>query len=214
MAVTVGTNGTNYILKTLWPQSRVENLVYPDHPLLAMMPKDEKFYGENMYLAVRGVDTQGRSAAFSTAAAAAGSHNGKRFLLTRVSDYQVCVLSTEAILASKSDKGALIKHLDTEIESGMNNIGKSLAVSLYRGKSGVIGRVGSVSGGVITLSNVNDVTSFEVGMVLNANPTLTGTSGDMRSGEHDFRRGPRRRHRHLHGDHLEHRSERLFVPEG
>jgi len=179
MAVTIS---TNYLLKTLWPQSRVENLVYPDHPFLALIPKMESFYGENMYLAVRGADSQGRSAAFATAQAAAGAHAGKRFLLTRATDYQVCALTTEAIMAAKNDKGALIRNLDTEIESGMNNISKSLAVSLFRGQSGVLGAVGAVSANAvspatITLSNINDVTSFEVGMVLTFNATKAAGAG-------------------------------------
>lgn len=180
MGVTVA--NSTYILKTLWPQKRVENTVYRDHALLAMIPKDTNFVGQNMILAVRYADSQGRSAAFATAQTNAGNHQGATFTLTRKSDYQVVKLTTEAILASKNDKGALIKNLDTEMDSGMNNIGKSLATALFRGSSGAIGQsVGIPTATTITLANINDVTSFEVGMVLQANATKTGASGAMKT---------------------------------
>lgn len=176
MAVTVTSTDMKAILKTLWPQSRVENLVYKKHPLLAMLPKDEGFYGENMVLAVRFADTQGRSATFSTAQANATAFQARKFVLTRAKDYQVITLETEAILASKKDKGALIKALDTEMQSGMNNISKSLATALYRGQSGAIGNLASDpgTGTTLALANINDVTSFEVGMKIVFAATATG----------------------------------------
>lgn len=174
--MSVSVSNSAYILKTLWPQRRVVNTVYKDHAFLAMIPKNEQFYGENMVIAVRYADTQGRSASFSTAQAAAGNHAGVRFYLTRAADYQVVSLSTEAILASKNDRGALIKNLDTEMQSGMNNIAKSLATALFRGRSGYVGRIGAVAASSITLANINDVSSFEVGMVLVASATKTGSN--------------------------------------
>lgn len=174
--MTVSVTNSAYILKTLWPQKRVVNEVYKDHAFLAMVPKSEQFYGENMVIAVRIADTQGRSASFSTAQAAAGNHQGKRFYITRASDYQVVSLSTEAILASKNDRGALIKNLDTEMQSGMNNISKSLATALYRGQSGYLARIGAITSATITLANINDVTSFELGMILVASASKTGAN--------------------------------------
>lgn len=166
MAVLVTDTDVKAVLKTLWPQERVENMVYPDHPLLAMIAKDKNFYGENMVLAVRTGDTQGRSATFSDAQANASRFQARKFILTRAKDYQVVSLETEAILATKNDRGALIKALDTEMESGMNNIMKSLAVSLFRGRSGEIGALSADpgTGTTFTLKNINDVTNFEVDM--------------------------------------------------
>ncbi len=176
MAVSVSSTDVKAILKTLWPQSRVENMVYKDHPLLAMLAKDEGFYGENLVLAVRYADTQGRSADFATAQSNAGSFAARKFILTRAKDYQVVSLETEAILASEKDKGALIKVLDTEMTSGMNNISKSLATAVYRGQSGALAQTASDpgTGTTIALANINDVTSFEVGMKIVFAATKTG----------------------------------------
>lgn len=180
LPTTVNTTTSAAILKTLWPQERVENTVYEDNPLLAMLPKSEKFHGANMVLAVRYADTQGRSAAFATAQALKGAYAAAKFTLTRTKNYQLFTLDTESILAAENDRGALISNLDTEISSAMNNIGRSQAINLYQDGSGVRGRRSSASTNVITLTDVNDVTNFEVNMTVQAAATKTGA---IRSGD-------------------------------
>lgn len=172
----VTTTNTAAILKTLWPQNRVDDLVYKDHPLYAMIPKREDFYGANLVLAFRYADSQGRSSSFAKAQANVGNFASAKVTLTRVKDYQICQLDSEAIEASENDKGALIAALDTELESGFNNISRSLATALYGTGSGSIGRVGSFTTTVITLKNIDDVAKFEVGMKLTASATDTGAT--------------------------------------
>lgn len=172
MGVTVANSA--YILKTLWPQSRVENTVYQDHPFLAMVPKSEGFHGENMVIAVRYADSQGRSASFSAAQAMIGNHQGIKFTLTRVPDYQLVSLATEAILAAENDKGALIRNLDTEMASGYNNLSASLARALQGNGKGAVGRRGSVSGSTLTMKNLSDIAKIEKGMQLGASGTDGG----------------------------------------
>lgn len=167
-----------YALKRLWPQSRIENEVYPDHPLLAMIPKDTNFVGDSLVLALRYADPQGRSADFATAQANITANKGARFLLTRASDYQLVRLTTEVIQASKNDAGALVRTLDTEMQAGMNNIGASLARALYGDGTGYIGQSNSTAS-PITLVNANDIVNFEVGMTIVAAATTTGA---IRSG--------------------------------
>lgn len=169
----VTTTTTAAILKTLWPQGRVDNMVYKDHPLFAMMPKSEAFFGANLVLAVRYADSAGRSATFAKAQANVGAFASSKFTLTRVKDYQICQLDSEAIEASENDKGALIAALDTELESGFNNISRSLATALYGTGSGSIGRVGSFTATAITLKNIDDVAKFETGMKLVASSADT-----------------------------------------
>lgn len=178
MATTSVANISN-ILKTLWPQDRVFNEVYPDHPFLMRLPKATNFTGDSLYLAVRYGDGQGRSVSFSAAQAAASAPKHARFNLTRSKNYQVYRIEGEAIEAARSDEGSLVRTLDDEIKGSLNNITKDLAVNVFRGRSGNIGAIGSVAAGppaTITLSNAADVTSFEVGMVLVASATSTGAN--------------------------------------
>ena len=178
MASTSIANISN-ILKTLWPQDRVFNEVYPDHPFVMRLPKATNFVGDSLYLAVRYGDGQGRSVSFLAAQAAASAPKYARFNLTRSKNYQVYQIDGEAIEAARADEGALVRTLDDEIRGSLNNITKDLAVNLFRGRSGNIGAISArtaANPGSITLSNIADVTSFEVGMVLVASATLTGAN--------------------------------------
>lgn len=178
MATTTVSNIQN-VLKNLWPQNRVENEVYPDHPFLSRITKDENFSGTDIKLVVRIGDGQGRGVTLSSAQSRASAPQYRRFSLTRSKNYQVFRIEGEAIEAAKNDVGSLVRTLDDEIKGSINNITKDLAVNMFRGRSGNIGSISSVSAGppaTITLSNVADVTSFEVGMVLVASATPTGAN--------------------------------------
>lgn len=178
MATTTVSNIQN-VLKNLWPQDRVVNEVYPDHPFLARITKDEAFTGEDIKLVVRTRDGQGRAVTLANAQTRASAPSHSRFALTRSKNYQVFRIEGEAIEASRNDAGALVRALDDEIKGSINNITKDLAVNLFRGRSGNIGAIGSVTNGppaTITLSNAADVTSFEVGMILVASATSTGAN--------------------------------------
>lgn len=167
------------VLKNLWPQSRVENEVYPDHPFLSRITKDENFVGTDIKLVVRIGDGQGRGVTLSSAQSRASAPQYRRFSLTRSKNYQVFQIEAEAIEAARNDTGALVRTLDDEIKGSINNITKDLAVNMFRGRSGNIGAIGSVAAGppaTITLSNVADVTSFEVGMILVASSTSVGAN--------------------------------------
>ena len=169
------------ILKNLWPQDRVINEVYPDHPFLARVPKMEEFGAEDIRLAVRIGDPQGRGITVASAQARDTSSAFRRFVLTRSRNYQIFRIEAEAIEASRGDVNALVSILDDDMRGAINNISKDLAVNLFRGRSGVLGSIGAIAAGppaTITLSNAADVTSFEVGMVLVA---ATGVTAANRS---------------------------------
>jgi hypothetical protein len=167
-------------LKTLYSEKKIENLVYKDNALLAMMPKMERFFGENLKQPLIYGNPQSRSATFSNALAqqAGSSAQLKAFLLTRVRDYALAQIDNETLKASESDMGAFLRAAQVQIDGAMQSISRSLAVSQYRNGSGSIGNIGSsaLGGSVITLSNPDDVTNFEVGMVLQVSGTDGGTS--------------------------------------
>jgi hypothetical protein len=164
-----------HLLKRMYSQRRVQNLVYQDNPLLALIPK-KQFRGASEAITVRHVDPMGRSAAFATAQANISPNKGVQFLLTTVADYQLYAMSFEAILAGRGDAATLLSTLDTEVSGSLNNASRSLAIQLYGSGSGKVGKIATagITGEVITLSNANDVTNFEVGQVIVAD---TGTEG-------------------------------------
>jgi hypothetical protein len=169
----------DYALKTLYPDG-VTPLVYKNNPLLAMLQKNTKFFGRNKVVDVIYANTQGRSATFANAQANAGSHKGIAFTITRKSDYADIVLDRETIKAAGNDEGAVVDALETETNSAIQVLKNSLAHAVWGDGTGKIGKVASFTGATITLTDVNDAVSFEVGKVINLSSTLSG--GAVRSG--------------------------------
>lgn len=152
-------------LKQHYTSDRVENMVYRDNPLLALMPKYEQFGGENLKLPIKYGIPQGRSATFATAQANKTNTQFKAFLLTRSKDYSLASIDNETIEASKGNANAFMEAATTEIDGAIESVTRALAIDLYGSGSGSRGQVSvSATGTSLTLKSIEDVTNFEVGM--------------------------------------------------
>lgn len=152
-------------LKQHYTNDRIENMVYKDNPLLAMLPKMTDFGGKNLPIPIIYGNPQGRSATFSTAQANKTASKISDFVLTRNHDYALASIDNETLEASKGNQNAFMEAATTEIDGAINSVTRSLAISLYRTGSGSIGQVTSSSTGTsITLVEAADVTNFEVNM--------------------------------------------------
>lgn len=99
------------------------------------------------------------------------------FLLTRVQDYSIATIDNQTMLASRTDKMAFLEGSKLVIDGAIRSCTNSTASGIFRSGTGSIGQIsGSVSTGVITLSNTNDIVQFEVNMVLQANATDGGAT--------------------------------------
>lgn len=157
-------------LKQHYTSDRVENMVYRDNPLMAMLPKYEQFGGENLKLPIKFGIPQGRSATFSTAQANKTNSQYKAFLLTRSKDYSLASIDNETIDASKGNSNAFFEAATSEIDGAIEACTRSLAIDLYGNGSGSRGQVTSVGGPFtgtsLQLESIEDITNFEVGMEL------------------------------------------------
>jgi len=154
-------------LKEHYKPLRVQNMVYKDNPLLAMMPKYTKFGGENMPIPLIYSNPQRRSATFATGQANTSTSALKQFLLTRVKDYSFASITGESIKATERDSDAFLRYATMEIDGALHSLTRSLAVAMYRDGSGSIGQSEDNPNGSyadLTLINADDVTNFEVGM--------------------------------------------------
>lgn len=143
-----------------------EDTVYEPSPVLALMPKDENFYGESMRLPLKIGDVQGGSAGFSEAqsGASAASSTERAFSLTHNVLYSLAQLSGSVI--RRSEKEAILKALDTEVESAMNTLACDLSHQVYRNGYGSRGTIAGVSGSTFQCTNADDVMHFKKGMRL------------------------------------------------
>jgi hypothetical protein len=165
----------NAALKELYDGQVVENLVYADNPFLAMVPKKTDFGGKYKPVPIITGVSQGRSSTFANALANQTAVEIESFLLTRVSDYSIATIDNQTMLASKTDKMAFLEGSKILIDGAIRSLTNSLASALFRSGTGSIGQIGSISTGVITLTNPADVVQFEVNMTLKAAQTDGGT---------------------------------------
>jgi len=153
-------------LKEHYKPLRVQNMVYKDNPLLAMMPKYTKFGGENMPIPLIYSNPQRRSATFATGQSNTSTSALKQFVLTRVKDYGFASITGESIKATERDSDAFLRYATMEIDGALHSLTRSLAVAMYGDGSGSIGTlsVDPGTGTTYTLTNAENITNFEVGM--------------------------------------------------
>lgn len=171
-----------FAMKQLYTDAAVRKLVYKDNPLHALLPKYENATGENIPTPLLYGNPQARSATFSVAKSQSASANSKgvKFLVTRAKDYAIATVDGETMKASANDPGAFMSAASTEFDGALNSLTRSLAVSEYGDGSGAIGQIvaepaeGATT--VVTLTDPEAITNFEVGQVLNLYAALTGGS--------------------------------------
>ncbi len=178
-------------LKEIYTNDEIERLTLNDHPFLAMLLKDENFYGDSLPIPVIYGSPQGRSADFTQALANQTSTLAKKFVLTRVADYCVSAIEGEVMDASENDAGAFLEARVAEFDGAFQSIAQSLSTALFRNGTGSIGRIGANVGAttidgtnptidwglsepVMRLATVADIVNFEVGMSLSFSATDGG----------------------------------------
>jgi len=165
----------NEALKEHYKPDRVREMTYKDNPLLAIMPKYERFGGENMPIPLILANPQRRSANFKSAQDNTSVSTVKQFLLTRIRDYSFAVIEHEAIQASQNNADAFVRYATMEIDGAMNSLTRSLAIAMYRDGSGSLGVLSTdpLNTKVLTLTNPQNISNFEVGMELNVASSAT-----------------------------------------
>lgn len=165
-------------LKQYYTNDMVENMVYKDNPLHALLPKMTMFGGKNLPIPIIYANPQGRSKTFATAQANKTPSKITDFVLTRNHDYGLASIDNETMLASQGNKNAFMEAATTEIDGALQAVTRSLAIAEYRDGSGTIGRVANTTFtvAVATLVNADDVTNFEVGQEIQFSSAATSAT--------------------------------------
>lgn len=154
-------------LKEYYSDRKLEKLIYPKRPLLALIKKVEKFPGTAFITPMNYAHNQSIAAKFDIAQDAASGTTGKyeRFAVTRVKLYGVCNIDGEVMGASEDDAGAFVSARTAEIDGQIEAVSNRLEAALFDSGWGDIGQVatGGVSGSTITLSVTSQIHRVEVG---------------------------------------------------
>lgn len=167
-------------LKEMYPADVVQNMTYEDRPFYAMLNKDENFYGELRKVPLQYGNTNNRSTSFTVAKAGNGYIRTAGFNVERVSNYSFASIDNETILATESNDGAFMQAMERSMKGAFDSLANSLGFGVIADGSYKIGQRSSVSAGVMTLTDDNDVVNFEVGTEFQACATLSG--GTVRTG--------------------------------
>jgi len=158
------------ILKEYYTNQRVTQLTYKDCPFYALLPKHKDFFGDSYPLPMRVTNPQGASNTFANAQAQKTASNYKKFSLTRVRDYSLASISTEAMLASENNAGAFLQLATAEIDGAIETMKRRMGWAIYGDGSGAIGAIAaepSVAGTTtVAFVNVEDIVKIEVGQTI------------------------------------------------
>lgn len=176
MATTHTTATLDAVLKELYKGQAVQNLVYDEsaRTFLSMVKKNP-FVGKKYPLPIVYEDSVGTGAVFNTAQDNIGTSLPEAFEVTTTREYSIARISTEALMASKNDKGAFLNGLKHTVDSALNALSNRLEAGCFRDGSGQIGRIGSgVATTTVVLSNAEDIVNIRIGQKLVTSASKTG----------------------------------------
>lgn len=165
-----------FIYKREYSDHQIADLTLRDHVWYAMCPKEGGFGGDSFLYPVRYGNPQGVSGTFARARANAKSSKGKQFRALRTSKFGIVTIDGEAALAAMEREGAFFNLLTMETDNVLEEVGDSLAFDFYRDTTGLRGRVSSIAGNVLTLTDPEDARNFKEGMTIISDDTITGLS--------------------------------------
>lgn len=157
------------LLKERYTTEKIEDLTQKERPLWAMFPKDEKCSGDTFIEPIIFGNPQGLGATLtkaqvaSAAAGGGGNLKSRKWSLT-FGDYSgVVEIGDKVMKAARDNFGAFLRNKVSEIDGLWESFADTNSAYLYGNGGQSIGN-GTVSAGVLTLTNPEDVVNFEVGM--------------------------------------------------
>ena len=154
-------------LKEHYHGLHIKDLVYKKNPLLALMPKYERFGGKYMPVPLKYGNPQGRASDFTTAQGNVGNTKLEAFRIEHVRDYSIARIDALTMDASSGDADAFVRAATLEVDSAIGALSQAMALDIFRDGSGVRGQCKDTAAAAeFELKNTADIVNFEVGMKL------------------------------------------------
>lgn len=163
MATAASVSNYAAVLKTIWPQSEIEDLFYKESPLFAMLPKDTSWTGEARVVAVQFGQTNGRSANYARAQANTNRSKMSKMTITTSDNFSIWQVEHKLMVLSRNEKGSIVKAIEQETKAAMKKFKRSLGYMVYGNGGGAIGQIAStVTLASTTLTFRSDVTMRQI----------------------------------------------------
>lgn len=157
-------------LKDNYTNESVPKLVNEEHVFLDMLETGERFTGRQLIVPIIDANAQGLGATVADAQVGAeqtsgGTYQGADWNIA-YGDYSAHVnIGDKAMAVSASDMGAFFRDKQEEIDSLYRAWGDTFSSYALRDHGHALGS-GTISTGVITLANPQDIVNFEVGQII------------------------------------------------
>jgi hypothetical protein len=158
-----------FAYKKIYQPDRIKRLAYDKRPFLNLLTKKDIFEGSSIDHTIIYEDPQGGSSTFATAIAQKGSSSqGARMVISRGREYQALTIMNEAIRASRSDVGSLVRKKATETDAIIREMGRRIDIAAHGDGSGIIGSFTPTTqtGSTVQLDQGTMGIRFSVGMYL------------------------------------------------
>jgi hypothetical protein len=167
------------ILKEDYGPDGVGNTAYEDNAWFGMMPK-HKTKGKHYDFPVQYGYASNASHTASTALNKTNTVQFVEFNVTTVGDYDAKSIALQT-LAEATDEGAFVDALRNTVDSLIKALSNRAGQHAFGNRGAALGQVASVSTTAVVLSNIDDVTNFEVGMEI-ASSEADGLTGSLQTG--------------------------------
>lgn len=168
--------GLSAVIKEYYTDEDIESLFYKKCKLLGLMKKDTDAEGDPVVVPVTYGPGGGRSHVFGNAQSGSSGADHGRFAFTPQEDYAVFSITTKAMRATKSNRGAFVRGLKSEIDAKMYALQKSMGQNAYGDGSGRKGQILSGQGtATLTMTTDTNMFNFEVGETLVAGASSDGS---------------------------------------
>ncbi len=132
---------TSNVLKRIWPQSEIQNLMYEDSPLHAFTEKDSSWAGYTREIVLQYANGGGHSPSFTVAKETKSTNQFGKMSVELADLYALWSVEHKAILASRNDKGAVVKALENATKGALKKVKRDVCWMLHGNGGGSIGRV-------------------------------------------------------------------------
>lgn len=173
------------VLEELYQTDDMIEDIMRSNPMLGMVKHSTEGGGQHRHVVVKHTRPQGRSNTFSNAQSNRRGTKRAAFDVTWVSGYQLGGVDGDVIDDAGGNAVILIDHLKAEMDGCFENIKDDLGFNVFRNYGGARGQCSNDPtdlNGTVTLTNAEDITHFEVGMVLTASTDDGTGAGTDRAG--------------------------------
>jgi hypothetical protein len=174
-------NSDYNLLRTLWPQKSIYEILLNISPTIGIIRKDTTFYEKQRQIGAGYSSPQGIGYSFPDAKEAKSASQSVEFSITPKSLYGAFSLEGLLMRRAESDKAIIVDPMKRESKNLVHTWMREISRTIHGNGGGALGKVSAVSGSEITLTSYGDTRAFERNMMIQSAAT-DGTSGTVNSG--------------------------------